>query len=57
MGTVTYYNTKLDKAFDDESSDLIEENDIDGVEMSYADQQPRRARRVDYSAMAIGNYV
>ena len=57
-GTVKYYSTKLDKyllAFADESSDLIEESDIDGVEMCYADQQPRRARRVDYSAMAKGN--
>ena len=27
----------------------------DGVDMCYADQEPRRARRVDYSALAKGN--
>ena len=34
----------------------FEEQDINGVDMCYADQEPRRARRVDYSAMAKGNF-
>ena len=42
-------------ALDDESNDYFEEQDINGVDMCYADQEPRRARRVDYSAMAKGN--
>ena len=29
--------------------------DINGVDMCYADQEPRKARRVDYSALAKGN--
>ncbi len=40
-GIVKYYNRKLDKyllGFDDGSSDLISEEDIDGVEMKFVDE-------------------
>ena len=53
-----YYNTKIDKyllALEDESKDYFEEQDINGVDMCYANQEPRRARRVDYLALAKGN--
>ena len=51
-------NTKIDKyllALEDEAKDYFEEQDVNGVDMCYADQEPRRARRVDYSALANGN--
>ena len=57
-GTVMYYNTKIDKyllVLEDKSKDYFEEQDINGVDMCYADQEPRRAKRVDYSALAKGN--
>ena len=57
-GTIRYYNSKTKKyllSFEDDSTDLIEEKDIDGVEMYIADQGPRRAKRVDYKALAKGN--
>ena len=37
-------------------NNYFEEQDIYGVDMCYADQEPRRARRVDYSAMAKSNF-
>ena len=43
-------------ALEDESNDYLEEQDINGVDMCYADQEPRRAKRVDYSAMAKSNF-
>ena len=55
-GTVTYYNSKLDKyqlMFEDGSTSLIKEDDIDGVEMFFADKEKvprmvaRRSKRVD----------
>ena len=39
-------------ALEDESNDYFEEQDINAMN---ADQEPRRARRVDYSALAKGN--
>ena len=37
-------------------NNYFEEQDINGVDMCNADQEPRRATRVDYSAMAKGNF-
>ena len=57
-GIVKHYNTKLDKyllAFDDDTTDLIKESDIDGVEMFFTDQVPKRSKRVNYAALARGN--
>ena len=57
-GIVKHYNTKLDKhllVFDDDKTDLIKERDIDGVEMFFADQLPKRSKRVNYAALARGN--
>ena len=52
------YNTKLDKyllLFEDESEDLIKEEDINGVDMYFADKG-KRAKRVNYSALEKGRY-
>ena len=57
-GSVKYYNSKLDKyllVFEDQSTDLIKEEDIDGVELYFSDQKRKRSKRVDYSALANGN--
>ena len=51
-------NSKLDKyllAFDDDTTDLIKESDIDGVEMFFTDDIPKRSKRVNYAALAKGN--
>ena len=54
--------TPLVKFFNLRNSKLIffrnidfKEQDINGVDMCYADQESRRTRRVDYSAMGEGN--
>ena len=62
-GIVKYYNRQLDKyllAFDDGTSDLISEEDIDGVEMKFVDQSildgsQKRSKRRDYAALNSGN--
>jgi hypothetical protein len=62
-GIVKYYNRQLDKyllAFDDGSSDLISEEDIDGVEMKFVDESivdgpQKRSKRIDYAALNSGN--
>ena len=62
-GIVKYYNRQLDKyllAFDDDSSDLISEEDIDGVEMKLVDESivdgsQKRSKRKDYAALNSGD--
>ena len=56
-GEIKYYNVKLDKyllLFEDGSSDLIKEGEIDGVELCYVDAGPKRSQRRDYRALANG---
>ena len=48
-GTIRYYNKKLDKyllVFPDKSEDMIEEKDINGVDMYFADGA-KRSKRVN----------
>ena len=62
-GIVKYYNRKIDKyllAFNDGSSDLISEGDIDGVEMllvedPIGDGRQKRSKRVNYAALHSGD--
>ena len=56
-GTVIYYNPKLDKyglSLQDDSTELIKEEDIDGVKMYFLEKPPRRNTRVDYLALSKG---
>ena len=62
-GIVKYYNRHLDKyllAFNDGSSDLISEEDIEGVEMKLVDESivdgsQKRSKRVNYAALNSGD--
>ena len=56
-GTIQYFNAKLQKyllQFDDSSTDLIRKEEIDGVELYFEDNPPKRSRRVNYKALANG---
>lgn len=56
-GTIQYFNVKLQKyllLFEDNSTDLIKKEEIDGVELYFEDNPPKRSRRVDYKALANG---
>ena len=57
-GIVKYYNTKLDKyllEFEDDTTDLIKEKEIDGKEIFIVDETKQRSKRVNYAALAKGN--
>ena len=57
-GTIKYYNSKIDKylvEFDDKSTDLIKEEEIDGIEICFVVENEKRKKRVDYRALHNGD--
>ena len=40
--------------FSDESTDLVKREEIDGVELYFEDNPPKRSRRIDYKALSKG---
>ena len=49
---VNFFNLRNSKVI---FLEIFEEQDVNGVDMCYAYQEPRSTKRVDYSAMAKGN--
>ena len=47
-GTIKYYNSKIDKylvEFDDKSTDLIKEEEIDGIEICFVVENKKRKKK------------
>ena len=57
-GTIKYYNLELDKycvVFEDESEDMITEEDIDGVDMYFLTKSEMSEKKVDWQIHNFGD--